>query len=879
MSSPPPRGALALAEEAFDHVQTDPAQAASLAERALALARLERNSEAQVASLHALSWAQHLIGDPSARRTARTGIRVGLRSGERRRVALLRRRLALTLAFDGAILAARREIDAAVADLSGVDRAQSEVFRVAIHRSAHAVDPATHRRIMSAAASALRRFERDGDQIWQARLLFNRGSLHADRGELLAAEDDFRRAHELYEAAGADAAVADAAVGLAAVALLRGDVVGCLRGIESAKAALPSGIISFGLDQWQVAALTQARLLPEAAAAVARYVDACFRSGRSEYVAAARLEAARIAMLSGDPLAAQDAARWAVRSFAARGKSVNAALARAICLRAQLLSGEPTVGGVRTALDAAEILQIAGWRIDALRARLLAAHVACAAGARWVARRELERARPLQVRGTVADRIEWCHVSALLRLSDHDTVGAERFLKRGLRHLEEYRAALGAVELRVTASAIGSELSKAGLRIAVESRDPTRILAWAEHLRANGLRLPLVRPPSDPELRARQGDLRVVAARIREAEETGQPVRGLAVRQIELEAAIRKRTRLARSQSDAIAPIASVREAREALGKRVLIEYVELGGTSHAVTLADGRLDLWDLGEIDVKEELDWLRFALGRLARGDITVAQRSALLASARAAATSLDSLIVTPLLPALDDAPLVVVPTGPLSAVPWGALPSLHGRPVAVVPSLSLWLELAKSQRSRRRKHVLVAGPGLRHGTTEVNDLAAMLPSATVIQGKAATTDAVLSALDGAALAHFACHGRFRSDSPLFSSLELVDGPLSVLDLQRLRSAPEAFVLSACDLALSERHPGDELLGFAAALLAMRTRTIIASVVPVPDAASRRLMLNLHQELARGTPPAAALAHAQERLRPTSAALAGFVCLGAG
>ena len=90
---------------------------------------------------------------------------------------------------------------------------------------------------------------------------------------------------------------------------------------------------------------------------------------------------------------------------------------------------------------------------------------------------------------------------------------------------------------------------------------------------------------------------------------------------------------------------------------------------------------------------------------------------------------------------------------------------------------------------------------------------------------------------------------------------------------------LVLSSCDLALSDRHPGDELLGLSAALLGMGTRTIVASVVPVPDAAARRLMLAFHRELATGASPAAALARAQVALCGAAGALAGFVCLGTG
>ena len=224
-------------------------------------------------------------------------------------------------------------------------------------------------------------------------------------------------------------------------------------------------------------------------------------------------------------------------------------------------------------------------------------------------------------------------------------------------------------------------------------------------------------------------------------------------------------------------------------------------------------------------------------------------------------------------------MIVPTGPLHAVPWGALPSLRGRAVTVAPSLSTWLELAQRPKKRQRTTALVAGPGLRHARAEIRGVSELIPGATVLTGKDATVEATLAALDGATLAHVACHGRFRADSPLFSSLELADGPLTALDIQGLRRAPDVLVLSACDVALSERHPGDELLGLSAALLASGTRTIVASVVPVPDAAARRLMLAFHRRLAAGESPAAALAGAQAGLRADRSALAGFLCLGVG
>src|SRR5205085_12534957 len=121
-------------------------------------------------------------------------------------------------------------------------------------------------------------------------------------------------------------------------------------------------------------------------------------------------------------------------------------------------------------------------------------------------------------------------------------------------------------------------------------------------------------------------------------------------------------------------------------------------------------------------------------------------------------------------------------------------------------------------------------------EIDALGGLYPSSVRLTGAAATTTRLREALDGVAVAHVCAHGSFRADNPLFSSLELADGPLTVYDLEALRRAPATMVLSSCDAGLSAVHPGDELLGLAAALLALGTRTLVASLLPVPDAAVR-------------------------------------------
>ncbi|WP_344140608.1 CHAT domain-containing protein, partial [Luedemannella flava] len=169
---------------------------------------------------------------------------------------------------------------------------------------------------------------------------------------------------------------------------------------------------------------------------------------------------------------------------------------------------------------------------------------------------------------------------------------------------------------------------------------------------------------------------------------------------------------------------------------------------------------------------------------------------------------------------------------------------------------------------------------HAAGEVARIAEDATGALVLAGPRARVPDVLAGLDGAATAHVAAHGTFRADNPLFSHLSLADGPLTVHDLLPLRRPPGLLVLSACDSGVSTVHEGDELMGFAAAMLGLGTRTIIASVGPVDDEATRALMVDLHRRLARAVAPAQALAEAQAA--QTADALSSthaFRCFGAG
>jgi CHAT domain-containing protein len=162
--------------------------------------------------------------------------------------------------------------------------------------------------------------------------------------------------------------------------------------------------------------------------------------------------------------------------------------------------------------------------------------------------------------------------------------------------------------------------------------------------------------------------------------------------------------------------------------------------------------------------------------------------------------------------------------------------------------------------------------------IGELGASEP--VVLGDGTATVAAVLQAIDGAELAHIAAHGEFRADSPLFSSLRLDDGQLTVYDLERLSRGPRRLVLSSCDSGVAAPAGADEVLGLASSLIPLGTTGIVASVVPVNDRAVVPLMIALHHGLRGGASLAQALRDARVGLEsdPVAAATGwSFVCLG--
>lgn len=875
------------AEQVLGLATSDPARAAKLAQAVLSRAVPARDFRAASLAERTMGLAARECHDLSgSARHLRRAARIAERAGMPSCGAEARLSLAGTLALQGNSSGARREVERAGEVLRGVMAARVETQRAYLELNQGHLDEA-----LEGFRRGLPVLRRGGDHLGEAHALGLRALAYFLKGAVAAAEADLRQAEELYVAIGERVMTVETRQHLGLVIALRGDIPEALACFDRAEEFLRHGDASdvMGLiDRSEV--LLRARLVAEARTAAETAVRALTEKGGKAYLAIAQLQLAEVALVQGDLPTARAMADQAQATFSRQRRASWATIARYLSVRAVWLSGERSSALLAAVRLAARRLAAAGFATACYDAHLLAAQLALDLGRPEIARQELAHTSRTSARSPVQLRARAWHAQALLRLAEGNRRGAERALLAGVGLLEKYRAALGATELRAHASGHAAELARLGLTMAITDGDAERTLAWMERWRAGTLRLPPARPPDDRRLATGLSELRAAVTAVDLAALAGKPTARLQARQAKIEGTVRDLARHATGLLAALlVPAPSMAELMQTVGDHALVEIVEHEGTLHAVVLAGGRVVLRPLGPAaEVASELQQLRFSLRRLARPRGVPAAVAAADAAAAWGAARIDTLLLAPLASELADRPLVIVPPGMLHALPWSLLPSCAGRPVSVAPSAAMWHRAVGVDREAEHPRdgsgvALVAGPGLRFAVPEVAALARRYPKARRLSGAGATCPAVSEALDGAALAHVAAHGQFRADSPLFSSLRLADGPLTVYDLEALTRAPDVLVLSACDSGLSDVQPGDELMGLASAVFALGTRTLIASVIPVPDEGSRRLMLDLHAGLRAGMSPAAALARAQTCMARSGpegrAAAAGFVCFGAG
>ncbi len=215
------------------------------------------------------------------------------------------------------------------------------------------------------------------------------------------------------------------------------------------------------------------------------------------------------------------------------------------------------------------------------------------------------------------------------------------------------------------------------------------------------------------------------------------------------------------------------------------------------------------------------------------------------------------------------LVVVPHGLLHYVPFHAMHDgerflIERLAISYAPSAVLY-GICRARRPRRNGALVLAHSAagrLPLTLAEAEAVGAVLQAPVYAEAEA-TRGRIERDGRRAALIHVAAHGQFRPDAPLFSRIELADGPLTTADIFDLNLNAALVTLSACETGRSVLGGGDELAGMARAFLYAGAAGLLVSQWRVDDAVTAELMTRFYGELAAGAGKASALRTAQVAL----------------
>jgi len=211
---------------------------------------------------------------------------------------------------------------------------------------------------------------------------------------------------------------------------------------------------------------------------------------------------------------------------------------------------------------------------------------------------------------------------------------------------------------------------------------------------------------------------------------------------------------------------------------------------------------------------------------------------------------------------------VPHGDLHSLPLHTLKIedsflIERNPVHYTPSASV-MRYCEIKGSGRKETALVVGDSLgdaepltyaREEARMVADLFGVEPLVGNEATKQAVTDGITDTID---VLHMACHGQFTFADPRKSCVMLapsgpdVDGAvrcvgerdLTFEEILGLDMRAELVTLSACESGVSERHPGDELIGLSRALIYAGAPSVLATLWRVNDKSTSLLMESFYK-----------------------------------
>ena len=222
-----------------------------------------------------------------------------------------------------------------------------------------------------------------------------------------------------------------------------------------------------------------------------------------------------------------------------------------------------------------------------------------------------------------------------------------------------------------------------------------------------------------------------------------------------------------------------------------------------------------------------------------------------------------------------PLAIVPHGILHNVPFHALFDgqnylLDRCEVSYAPSATV-LALCQQRSSQTATRALITGVAdelIPEALAEVQSVARQLADggleAETLTDEGATLEAFNARAPSCDILHFACHGLFRADNPMFSAIKLHDGWLTAADVMQLHLNDALVMLSACESGRGTVFLGDEVIGLPRAFLGAGAASVVVSLWLVQDESTATLMTHWYRQLRERMGRTAALRSAQQALR---------------
>jgi hypothetical protein len=708
-----------------------------------------------------------------------------------------------------------------------------------------------------------------GDPVELGKAYHNRGGVHLARGDAVLAAADFRASRDAWERVDRPSEAAMAAHNLGYTAYLRGDLIEALRDMDVGRARLEamSPVMAATVNQDRAEVLMAAGLVEEGRAALREAARAYGARRMHQRRGEAQLALA-LTQLPAEPSAALVAARSARSSFARAGVDAWITRAEAAALAAEVELGRKGPSLVERGETLATDLDAQGLTWRAVNLRLRAVRVLVRRGDHERARSRLAALRSLN-RAPLATRLLARDVRAELAVAQGRRSHALTHLRGGLADLHAWQSSFGSLDLQTGVAGRGLQLGMRGLELAVESGKPSVLFEWSERARMLASRVQPVRAPEDESIVADLAELREMAQARDGVRRTSRE------REAQLRQRVRERAWQHRGSGEVVDPV-SLDELRAGVGDDgALVAYVVTAERLVALVVTPATTTWVDLGS---RVQLDDL---IGGLlpdldvAASDLSDGMAAFVRGELAERLGRLAALLVAPVLDAVGDRCVVLTPSGVLAGVPWTLLPGFAGRPVTVAQSATSWLARRKPPL-RMSSAGFVAGPRVARAEDEVTAAAKEWDGARVLMGDAASAAAVSDLANSVDVLHVAAHGRHSSENPMFSGLQLADGPWFGYDIDQLRSVPDIVLLSACEVGRSTVRWGEELIGMTTAWLHAGTRCVIASAAAINDHAAYDVLVAVHEQLSAGVDPAAALAAAVPAASADTAPVP-LVCFG--